>query len=170
VIDLVRRAQRGDEGAFEELYRQNVGRVYALCLRLCADRAQADDLTQEVFVRVWRRLDSFREESAFTSWLHRVTVNVALNAHRTDARREARVQSAGPEVLDLAGCDPVDVGDVDLERAIAALPPGARDVFVLHDVEGYRHEEIARLLGIAEGTSKAQLFRARRLLRGALER
>jgi RNA polymerase sigma-70 factor (ECF subfamily) len=170
--DLIHRAQRGDQAAFEALYRQQVGRVYAVCLRLTADRARAEELTQDTFVRAWERLGSFRGDSAFSSWLYRVAVNVVFLSQRAAGRRTRRVVTvADPGALERA---PEDAGQspgtLDLERAVASLPPGAREVFVLHDVEGYRHEEIARLTGIAVGTSKAQLFRARRLLREALNR
>ena len=171
VSELVSRARSGDDAAFEELYRQHAGRVYALCLRLSGDATQARELTQDVFVRVWERLDSYRGESAFSSWLHCLAVNVALMAHRGDARRLRRVEAA--ESIDDAPArgEPGAAGtDIDLERAIAALPEGARTVFVLHDVEGYRHDEIAAMTGTAPGTCRAQLFRARRLLRERLER
>jgi RNA polymerase sigma-70 factor, ECF subfamily len=171
--DLVRRAQAGDQTAFHELYRQYAGRVYALCLRLTGDAAAAADRTQDAFVRAWQKLRSFRGESAFASWLHRVTVNVVLNERRTTGRREARVAPTDPETIDQAASRP-SAGEaglsIDLERAIAALPEGAREVFVLFDIEGDGHTEIAQMIGIAEGTSKAQLFRARRLLREKLER
>ena len=171
MIELVRSATGGDEGAFEALYREHAGRVYALCLRLSGDSVRARELTQDVFVRVWERLGSFRGESAFSSWLHRLAVNVALTAHRGEARRLRRVQPRDtlPDVAAGADTDAQLALDIDLERAIAALPAGARRVYVLHDIEGYRHEEIAQLTGMAVGTSKAQLFRARRLLREALE-
>ena len=173
--DLVARAQAGDQTAFRELYRQHAGRVYALCLRLTGNGGDAEDRTQDVFVRLWDKLRSFRGDSAFSSWLHRLAVNVVLNEHRTTSRRERRVMPAeDPE--DLVGAQPAaplqnsTALSIDLERAIAELPDGAREVFVLFDIEGYGHADIARLVGIAEGTSKAQLFRARRLLREKLER
>lgn len=169
--DLVRQAQGGDETAFRELYRQHAGRVYALCLRLTADAAAAQERTQDVFVRAWHKLRSFRGESAFGSWLHRLAVNVVLNERRTTERRERRVApAADPTLVERAGREPTAGLSIDLERAIAALPAGAREVFVLFDIEGYGHAEIARLIGIAEGTSKAQLFRARKLLREKLDR
>lgn len=170
--DLVARAQTGDQTAFRDLYRRHAGRVYALCLRLTGDVAAAEERTQDVFVRLWDKLASFRGESAFSSWLHRLAVNVVLNEQRTRGRRESRVMPADPEILDRRDAGRADVSGVsiDLERAIATLPEGAREVFVLYDIEGYGHAEIAELVGIAEGTSKAQLFRARRLLRGMLER
>ncbi len=170
--DLIQRAQQGDQAAFEALYRAHVGRVYALCLRLTADRARAEELTQDAFVRAWERLASFRGESAFSSWLYRLTVNVVFLGQRAGRRRALRVfTTEDPAAFERPGDAASTVaGQLDLERAIAALPPGAREVFVLHDVEGYRHHEIARLNGIAVGTSKAQLFRARRLLREALSK
>ena len=171
VSDLtVRRAQQGDAAAFEELYRTHAGRIHALCLRLEGDRARAEELTQDVFVRAWERLATFRGESAFGTWLHRLAVNVVLADRRSLWRRGRRLLfTDDPAAFERPG-DAVAGSPGDLEGAIAALPRGARSVFVLHDVEGYTHEEIARLSGIAEGTSKAQLFRARRLLREALNR
>jgi RNA polymerase sigma-70 factor, ECF subfamily len=171
--ELVRRAQGGDQAAFRELYRQHAGRIYALCLRLTGDRAQAEERTQDAFVRAWQGLRSFRGESAFSSWLHRLAVNVTLMEQRSSGRREHRVASVpDPEILEPQGrgSDTPVVLAIDLERAIAELPDGAREVFVLFDIEGYGHAEIAKMTGIAEGTSKAQLFRARRLLREKLER
>lgn len=169
--ELVRRAQQGDHDAFEQLYRLHAGRVYALCLRLAGDEVEARSLTQDVFVRLWERLSSFRGDSAFTSWLHRLAVNVVLADQRAATRRVRRVASES-DVIGYDGPDPSTwtPEQLDLERAIAALPPGARAVLVLYDVEGYSHEEIASLVGIAQGTSKAQLHRARRLVREALER
>lgn len=168
---IVARAQGGDQDAFRLLYREHVGRVYAVCLRLAGDRAEAEELTQDVFVRAWNKLATFRGESAFSTWLHRLAVNVVLMARRGRSRRERRVfATENPAALERpAGDHPAGLS-LDLERAIARLPEGAREVFLLYDVEGYRHAEIAALLGIAEGTSKAQLFRARRLLREWLER
>jgi len=167
--NLVDRAASGDVAAFEELYRENVSRVYLLCLRMCGDPSLAEELAQEAFIRAWQKLDSFRGDSAFSTWLHRVTVNVVLGDRRSTARREARIKPAGDELpVDLSTSEPSPGQVLDLERSIAALPEGARTIFVLHDVEGYRHKEIARLTGLAEGTSKAQLHRARKLLRKAL--
>ena len=166
---LVDQARAGDLLAFERLYRENVRKVYALSLRMSSSAALAEELTQEVFVRAWRKLDTFRGESAFSSWLYPMAVNVALSERRSRRRREARIFSTD----DLEGFDRTEgrtapEAGFDLERAMAALPPGARAVFVLHDVEGRTHEEIAAMLGLASGTSKAQLHRARRLLREAL--
>jgi RNA polymerase sigma-70 factor, ECF subfamily len=170
VNETVRRAQQGDHAAFRTLYQEHIGRVYAVCLRLDGDAAEAEEHAQDVFVRVWERLATFRGESAFSTWLHRLTVNVVLHARRTSARRTSRVTLADdPLELDAAAA-PAAAPTQDLNQAIARLPTGARMVFVLHDVEGYQHDEIANLLEIAEGTSKAQLFRARRLLREMLNR
>ncbi len=170
-LDLVRRAQAGDADAFEAIYHTHVGRVYAICLRMVADQARARALTQDAFVRAWQTLASFRGESAFASWLYRVAVNVVLGDLRARRRRTARLLPTD----DLARYDRPDASSapgaaLDLEQAIAALPPQARSVLVLHEVEGYRHEEIAEMMGIAPGTSKAHLHRARRLLKQALSR
>jgi RNA polymerase sigma-70 factor (ECF subfamily) len=166
---LVGRAARGDLVAFEALYRAHVGRVHAVCLRLCADAERAVDLTQESFVRAWRALDAFRGESGLGTWLHRIAVNVFLEDRRRRGRREGREEAiddgmAGPGLSHV----PQREAGIDLDRAIARLPEGARTIFVLHDVEGYRHDEIAASLGLSVGTTKAQLHRARRLLREAL--
>src|SRR6185503_10653487 len=138
--------------------------------RMAGDAALAEELAQDVFVRAWEKLASFRGESAFSSWLHPLTVNVALTERRSRRRRTARVTTTD----DLTAFEkptrrPGPEAGMDLERALATLPPGARSVFVLHDVEGYQHNEISALIGVAEGTSKAQLHRARRMLREALE-
>jgi RNA polymerase sigma-70 factor, ECF subfamily len=176
---LVDRARSGDVDAFEALYRANVGRVYALALRLTADRRDATELTQDVFVHAWRKLATFRGDAALVTWLHRIAVNSLFMQVRGNRRREARIRPAGheppsddrPTSSDEGRAPVVDVEQtVDLERAIAALPPGARRVFVLYDVLGYRHDEIARLTGLAEGTLRAQLHRARKLLMEALDR
>jgi len=168
---LVARAREGDEAAFERLYRDNVGRVYALELRLSGgDPQTAADLTQDVFVRAWRGLGSFRGESAFSSWLHRLAVNAMLENARKDKRRSARVLSMEePERLDAFAAHDSPDERMDLETAIALLPPGARTAFVLHDIEGYQHAEIAAQLGVAVGTVKAQLHRAHKLLTRTLE-
>jgi len=167
--ELVRRARDGEVAAFEQLYRENVRRVYALSLRLCADPLKAEELTQDAFVRAWERLPSFRGDSAFSTWMHPLVVNLSHSDRRSQKRREARVQPTE----DLGVYDrPESSGEahhgIDLERALDELPPGARQVFELHDVLGYRHDEIAARVGVAVGTSKAQLHRARKLLREAL--
>jgi RNA polymerase sigma factor (sigma-70 family) len=171
VPDIIRRAQAGDSAAFEQMYREHSPRVYALCLRLSGGtRAEATELMQDVFIRAWRNLKSFRGDSAFSSWLHRLTVNSMLENVRSEKRRVARVMTADISTMNaFARTEQPDVG-VDLERAIAALPDGAGMAFVLHEIEGYQHAEIAAQLGIAEGTVKAQLHRARKLLIEALNR
>ncbi|HEX2091194.1 MAG TPA: RNA polymerase sigma factor [Longimicrobiaceae bacterium] len=159
-----------DPQAFERIYRDNSGRVYALCLRMTGDSARAGELTQDVFVRAWRKLGSFRGEGEIAGWLRRIAVNLVLNTLRSDRRRHARVETThAPEMFDRGRSGGSPEAWIELERAIAALPPGARTVFLLHDVEGYTHEEIARMTGITAGTAKAQLHRARKLLRNAIE-
>ncbi|MBC8089543.1 MAG: RNA polymerase sigma factor [Phycisphaerae bacterium] len=167
----VARAQRGDMQAFERLYQKHAGRVNALCRRLSVDVGRADELMQDVFVRAWEKLKSFRGESSLDSWLHRVTVNVFLAAERGDRRRRAHEDIADDDTYELsASTQSGDPGDrIDLERAIAALPQGARVAFVLHDIEGYSHEEIAAMSGIAAATVRVQLHRARRHLMEALQ-
>ena len=171
-LDSIRRAQAGDVDAFELLYREHAGRIYALCLRLMAgDSTDATELMQDVFIRAWRRLATFRGDSAFSSWLHRLTVNTMLENARGDQRRIARVLPMD-DTSRLAGAarsTGIDL-KMDMEDAIASLPKGARIAFVLHDVEGYQHQEIAEQLSVSVGTVKAQLHRARRLLRERLER
>jgi len=165
----VRRAQEGDVAAFEELYRAHVGRVFALCLRLAGDRDLAEELAQDAFVRAWEKLDSFHGRSAFSSWLHRLTVNLVTSRWRSRSRRSAHIVADRDPELGAAGESPPPPGlGIDLEKAIAGLPPQARMVFVLFDVEGYRHREIARLTGLSVGTSKAHLHRARKMLREVL--
>ena len=168
-LALVRAAQAGDLPAFEALYRSAVGLVYALCLRMAGNAALAEELTQDVFVRAWQKLPTFRGESAFTTWLTRLAVNVVLTERRDRGRRDARLVLS--DDLD-AVAPPAPAGHpgtaLDLERAIAGLPEQARKVFVLHDVEGWRHSDIARLTGLAIGTCKSHLHRARALLREVL--
>lgn len=136
---------------------------------MCADRQEAERLTQDVFVRVWRKLDTFRGQSEFTSWLHRLTVNAVLEDNRSTRRRVMRVENVeDPTALERGKLRDDPDARMDLERAIAQLPPGARQALVLHDIEGYKHEEIAQMLGTAAGTVKAQLHRARKLLRERL--
>ena len=168
---LVAKAEAGSAEAFEQLYRAHVGRVYGLCLRMTGNVSDAEECTQNAFVRAWERLSSFRGDSSFSTWLCRVAVNIVLGEFRQDGRRRAR-NKAFDEAHNLTQQTDHDGLGVrmDLEEAIAALPEGARTAFVLHDVEGYRHHEIAAMTEIAAGTSKAQLHRARRLLREALGR
>lgn len=166
--DLVRAASTGDTAAFEQLYRRHVARIHGTVLRLAGyDHARAEDLVQEAFVRAWQKLDSFRHQSAFGTWLYRLAVNTALMALRS--RSADPVSMPGDETLPEVPDSPFCPAErEELERAIAALPPGARAVLVLHDVEGWRHEDIATELGMAPGTSKAQLHHARRRLRRVL--
>ncbi len=162
---LVRRVAAGDADAFEPLYRAHGPRVYALCLRMTGDSALAAELTQDTFVRAWERIASFRGDSSFGTWLHQLAVNVVLAHARSGRRRAARVTSESDVgALPAASTRPAFDERMDLDAAIATLPPGARSAFVLHDVEGYTHEEIARQTGVAAGTVRAQLFRARQLL------
>jgi RNA polymerase sigma-70 factor (ECF subfamily) len=166
---LVERAQNGDREAFEQIYRQQVGRVHALCWRLTGDADLAEELTQEAFVRAWRKLQLFGGQSALATWLHRLTVNVVMADHRVHGvrrRRQLPLEETRSEQRVDSG-KATEIG-FDLERAIAALPARARSVFVLHDVEGYGHAEIAEMAGMAVGTSKAHLHRARDLLKKAL--
>jgi RNA polymerase sigma factor (sigma-70 family) len=169
-------AAAGDRHAFERVYRAHVDRVFSICVRMTADRAMAEELTQDTFVRAWDKLALFRGESTFATWLHRLTVNVVLNARKAEGRVRRRITASTDEREDDAGIEmPAPsifaAGEwMDIEQAIAGLPAGARRVFVLHDVEGYRHEEIGEMLGITSGGSKAQLHRARMLLREALNR
>lgn len=165
---LVRRAVAGEVAAFEQLYRRHAGRVHGAILRLVGrDRARAEELTQDAFVQAWRKLASFRFESAFATWLHRLGVNIALMDLRIrrdeDATDDDALQAAAGGEIPFCAAE-----RGDLERAVAALPTRARAVLVLHDVEGYKHEEISAELGMAVGSSKAQLHRARGLLRRAL--
>ena len=161
--DWIRKAQTGDSAAFERLYRMHVDKVYGLCLRMTGNVAEAEDCAQDAFIQAWSKLNNFRGESAFGTWLHRVAVNTVLGRMRKSRREQDRIRA----VSDVA-TTPETVGDNgglrDLENAIDELPSGARHVFVLHAVYGYSHDETGDMLGIAAGTSKAQLHRARRLL------
>lgn len=168
LAQTVTRAQGGDMAAFESLYRSCSPRIYALCLRLTADRSRAEMATQDVFVRAWQKLGTYRGDSAFTTWLHRLAVNVVLQERRSEMRRKQREQADAERRPDAQTPHrAVDAG-VDLERAIAELPERARAVLVLHDIEGYQHQEIAQMMDVAVGTSKAQLHRARKMLREVL--
>ena len=153
----------------DSVYQLYFRDVFLFLQGLTHNEALAEELTQEVFVKAWRKLPGFRGESAFSSWMHPLVVNLALTQRRSRLRYEARVQSTDDlQAFDHGHGTPEPAAAVDLERALATLPPGARAAFVLHDVEGYRHEEIAQMTGTAVGTSKAQLHRARKLLREAL--
>lgn len=163
---LIRKAQTADAAAFEALYRMHVDKVYGLCLRMTGNVAEAEDCAQDAFIQAWQKLDKFRGESAFGTWLHRVAVNTVLGRMRKSRREQDRIRAVSD---DATGPEPAAHGGEgggfrDLEQAINELPSGARHVFVLHAVYGYSHDETSNMLGIAEGTSKAQLHRARRLL------
>jgi len=175
--ELVALAQRGDESAFETLFRQNKQRVYSLCLRMIGNTAEAEELTQEAFLQVFRKLHTFRGESAFSTWLHRLSVNTVLMRLRKktltvtsleddstgDESDEPRKEYGAPD-LALTG----SIDRLHLERAIAQLPPGYKQMFLLHDVQGYEHHEIAEMLGVSIGNSKSQLHKARMRLRQLL--
>ena len=160
--DILARAKRGDVDAFHQLYRAHAGRVHAVCLRILGNPVQAEEATQEVFVKAWKALPRFEGRSAFSTWLHRLAVNVVLDARRAETRRaEDPLDVAEPTSRSVAAPDAA----LDLERAIATLPAPARTAFVLHDIEGYKHREIADMTGTPEGTWRARLHEARRLLR-----
>jgi RNA polymerase sigma-70 factor (ECF subfamily) len=164
----VARAAAGDRRAFERLYRRHGARVHSLACRLIGS-AEGPEVTQDVFVRAWQKLGTFRGEAAFSTWLHRLAVNVMMS-HRAMLAKKRERFLPDDAVLGLVPDRPRGHGaGVDLERAIAGLPPGARAVFVLHDVEGFTHEEIAERMDVTAGTSKAQLHRARLLLRRTLD-
>jgi RNA polymerase sigma-70 factor (ECF subfamily) len=175
---LIARAQQGDEAAFGVLFNAHKRRVYSLCLRMTGDTAEAEDLTQEAFLQLFRKISTFRGESAFTTWLHRLVVNVVLMR-----LRKKGLQQVSLDEVDSSQEEPVkrDYGDddrrlmgsidrVSLDRAIAGLPHGYRTVFVLHDVEGYEHNEIAQIMDCSTGNSKSQLHKARLKLRQSLRR
>ena len=156
-------AAAGDAHAFARLYREHAGRIHSLARRMAGDD-DADELTQDVFVRAWEKLRTFRGESAFGTWLHRLAVNLILARRGAAARRRSR--DAGDEALEWTPARPATPElAMDFEAALQRLPDGARQIFVLFDVEGYRHEEIAEMLGLSVGTSKSQLHRARMILR-----
>jgi RNA polymerase sigma-70 factor, ECF subfamily len=170
---LAQRAARGDVQAFEELFRLHRRLVYGLCLRMTQDVAEAEDVTQEVFVLLFRKIGGFRGEASFTTWLHRLTVNqVLMRFRKNKSRREDALADENLQphesVRPISPKSSQIIDRVALEAAIAKLPPGYRAAFILHDVEGYEHEEVARILGCAVGTSKSQLHKARTKLRKLL--
>src|SRR5205085_9481608 len=171
---LAQRAARGDARAFEEIYRLHYRRVYGLCLRMTQNVAEAEDITQEVFILLHRKAGSFRGESQFNTWLYRLTVNqVLMRFRKTKARREEALEGieARPVETFVAGRPGATqlIDRMALDSALAQLPPGYRAAFILHDVEGYEHEEVAQILGCAVGTSKSQLHKARVKLRKILK-
>lgn len=165
--ELVARACQGDMNAFEALYRQHVGRVYGLCLRMTGQPDSAEDLTQDTFVSAWRSLPGYEGRSSFSTWLHRIAVNAVLARRRSpQGRNEISMTDDAGEQMEFAAETGMDEATpIDIESAISALPPGARDIVVLHGIYGYSHEEAAGMLGVAVGTCKAQLHRARHLMR-----
>jgi RNA polymerase sigma-70 factor (ECF subfamily) len=172
-VELARKSAEGDSAAFEQIYRRHFRRVYALCLRMLSDPVLAEDLTQDVFINLFNKIGSFRGESQFTTWLHRMTVNQVLMYFRKRSTRSELITDEGETPVQIVrGTENPDrmpvIDRISLERAIAQLPPGYRTIFVLHDVEGYGHDEIARMLEISEGTSKSQLHKARLKLRGLI--
>src|SRR6202049_288342 len=176
--EAIRLAQQGDAGAFERIYQLHSRRVYALCLRMVGNTAEAEDLTQDAFLQLFRKIATFRGESAFSTWLHRLAVNVVLMKLRKKSGMETSLEqitepdedSGGPRRdfgtpdLRLSGC----IDRVNLQRAVDQLPPGYKSVFVLHDVQGYEHNEIANIMGCSIGNSKSQLHKARMRLRELL--
>jgi len=173
---LIARAQRGEEAAFAELFETHKRRVYSLCLRMTGNTAEAEDLTQEAFLQLFRKISTFRGESAFSTWLHRLAVNVVLMHLRKKGLQQISLDEVDtsqdePVKRDYGSDDRRLLGSVDrigLQKAIADLPPGYRAVFVLHDVEGYEHNEIAEIMGCSVGNSKSQLHKARMKLRERL--
>ncbi len=162
-------AASGDPSAFERLYRSHVARVHTLVRRML-DADEADDVTQDVFIRAWQKLSTFRGESAFGTWLHRLAVNVVLARRKSVGVERGRFITENEPLDGVTGRRETPALSLDFEEALARLPEGARQVFVLHDVEGYRHDEIARMLGVVPGTSKSQLHHARMALRRHLDR
>jgi RNA polymerase sigma-70 factor (ECF subfamily) len=168
--ERIARARQGDVQAFEALYRAHVGRVYSLCLRMTGEPQAAEDLTQDTFVNAWRSLAGYEGRSSLATWLHRIAVNAVLAKRRSPVgRNEISLTDESGEQMEFAAEPDMDEATpIDLERAIAALPAGARDIVVLHGIYGYSHEEAATMLGLAVGTCKAQLHRARHLMRGRM--
>jgi RNA polymerase sigma-70 factor (ECF subfamily) len=167
--DVVRRAQQGDVAAFEIVYREHAASMLGLCRRMVGDEGEARELVQDIFVRAWEKLPTFRGQSALGTWLHRLAVNVIVERLRSTKRDRQRLVSGEDEDFGAARVDSVEER-MDFNTAIAQLPAGSRSVFVLHDVEGYSHDEIAQMTGIAPGTARAQLWRARRALMRLLDR
>ncbi len=162
---LIERAKAADSKAFEALYRAHVDRVYGLCLRMTGNVGEAEDCAQEAFIQAWKQLDRFRGDSAFSTWMHRIAVNAVLGRMRKSKREHDRIRAVAEQVETSPAVIAADTGELrDLAEAVDRLPEGARHVFVLNAVYGYSHEEASNMLGIAVGTSKAQLHRARRML------
>ena len=168
--ERIARARQGDVAAFEGLYRDHVGRVYGLCLRMTGEPHAAEDLTQDTFVSAWRSLPGYEGRSSLSTWLHRIAVNAVLAKRRSPiGRNEVSLTDDSGEQMEFAAEPGMDEATpIDVERAIEALPAGARDIVVLHGIYGYSHEEAAAMLGVAVGTCKAQLHRARHLMRSRM--
>ncbi|MGH9689358.1 MAG: RNA polymerase sigma factor [Candidatus Acidiferrales bacterium] len=176
--ELIRLAQQGDAAAFEALYQMHNRRVYSLCLRMVGNTAEAEDLTQEAFLQLFRKVATFRGESAFSTWLHRLAVNVVLMKLRKKSGKETSLEQvtdpdeeSGTPRRDFGTLDVRLSGSLDrvnLQRAVEQLPPGYKSVFVLHDVQGFEHNEIAEIMGCSIGNSKSQLHKARMRLRDLL--
>ncbi len=174
-FELTQSAAKGDMGSFEEIYQRHHRRVYSICLRMLQNVYEAEDLTQDVFIQLYRKVGSFRGDSAFTTWLHRMTVNQVLMHFRKRNVKYEKTTEEGetPDQIVAGTGDPARMPIVDkiaLENAIDQLPTGYKNVFVLHDVEGFEHEEVARILGCSVGTSKSQLHKARLKLRKLLKK
>jgi RNA polymerase sigma-70 factor, ECF subfamily len=177
--ETIRSAQRGDAAAFENLYQTHSRRVYALCLRMARNPAEAEDLTQEAFLQMYRKIQTFRGDSSFSTWLHRVTVNIVLMRLRRKKHNEVSLEESterdensttprsefGETDLRLSG----SIDRINLQRAIEQLPPGFKSIFILHDIQGYKHHEIGEILGCSAGNSKSQLHKARMRLRTLLK-
>jgi RNA polymerase sigma-70 factor (ECF subfamily) len=172
-LELAGRCQKGDASAFEELYRQHAGRLYSLVFRMTGSAQEADDLLQEVFLHAYRKLGSFRGDSSLGTWLYRLGMNQCLDYLRGRQARMGRAtasldEEGMAEPVAPAPVVPTAISRMDLERAIARLPEGCRAAFLLHDVEGFAHHEVASILGVSEGTSKSQVHKARMKLRAML--
>ena len=172
-LELVDRCRRGELGAFEELYRAHAGRLYSLAVRMLGNQADAEDLLQEIFLSAHRKLESFRGDAALGTWLYRLAMNQILDHVRSRAARAGQLTDGLDDASLLADASGHRLADraidrIDLERAVAELPEGCRAAFVLHDVEGLEHREVSEVLGIAEGTSKSQVHKARLKLRALL--
>ena len=174
-IELAKAAAHNDMASFEEIYKRHHRRVYSVCLRMLQNTSEAEDLTQDVFIQLYRKIGSFRGDSAFTTWLHRMTVNQVLMHFRKRTVKYERTTEEGETPVQIVSgtADPGRMRIVDkiaLDNAIEHLPPGYKNVFVLHDVEGFEHEEVARILGCSVGTSKSQLHKARLKLQKLLKK
>lgn len=164
--EIIAKCKSGNADAFKFLYEKYSGRVYAFTLRMCGNNDTADDLTQEVFIKVWEGISSFKGDSAFYSWLHRICINAFLMKLRTDKNYEKKIAESSNNALMLAYTN--DDFSLDMEKAIQKLPSQAKLIFILFEIEGYKHKEIAQMLNIEEGTSKAHLHKARKILREEL--